>query len=181
MDNTETVKTEKSLAKAKKICALLKLGLWVLFALFCVYWLISLSSVVSSIIDQEQWSARGSNILQLILCLGFGCTVAMLFVVFMRFFSDVARGQSPFTMMQVSRLRIMSALLLVYFVVDALITNNSVLLQANDFNSGYMTTNSNNIIVTVNFSPLIAAAVVFAFSYVFKYGVLLQEFSDETL
>ncbi len=38
-----------------------------------------------------------------------------------------------------------------------------------------------NAIVAFNFAPLVAAAVVFAFSFVFKYGVLLQEFSDETL
>ena len=33
----------------------------------------------------------------------------------------------------------------------------------------------------IDFAPLIAAAVLFAFSFVFKYGVLLQELSDETL
>lgn len=34
---------------------------------------------------------------------------------------------------------------------------------------------------TLNLFPIVAAAVVFAFSFVFKYGVLLQEFSDDTL
>lgn len=53
-------------------------------------------------------------------------------------------------------------------------------MQANGVNAGYISTNSDTI-VSIYFAPFIIAAVVFAFSFVFKYGVLLQKFSDETL
>ena len=50
-----------------------------------------------------------------------------------------------------------------------------------DFSCRVYIVDSENAIIPINFAPFIAAAVVFAFSFVFKYGVLLQEFSDETL
>ena len=82
-------------------------------------------------------------------------------------------------MSQVKRLRIIAVLLLLYAVLDMVATNAMAVMQIDVINSGYISTNS--AIVTVNFTPFIAAAVVYAFSFVFKYGVLLQEFSDETL
>ena len=71
-------------------------------------------------------------------------------------------------------------MLLLYAAVDFLITANTSFLQLDGLNSGYASTNDNTII-PINLVPLIASAVIFAFSFVFEYGVLLQEFSGETL
>ena len=73
-----------------------------------------------------------------------------------------------------------SCLLLLYAVLDSAITLNTAAMQLETFNSGYISTNESTVL-TLNFAPFVAAAVVYAFSFVFKYGVLLQEFSDETL
>nr|WP_274381274.1 DUF2975 domain-containing protein [Gordonibacter urolithinfaciens] len=106
--------------------------------------------------------------------------IVALFSVFIRIFFGAARGESPFTMNQVRRLRIISALLLAYALVDLGISCNNTLIQFDLMNYGYVST-SDSAIVPLNLGPFLAAAIVFAFSFVFKYGVLLQEFSDETL
>ena len=81
-------------------------------------------------------------------------------------------------MLQVKRLRIIAVMLILYAVFDIAMKYNAVFLQFNGMNSGYASMDS---MLTIDFAPLVVAAVVYAFSFVFKYGVLLQEFSDETL
>ena len=83
-------------------------------------------------------------------------------------------------MAQVKRLQIIALLLLAYAVLDFVTAYNSASLQLQAINSGFISTND-SAILTLNFSPLIASAAVYAFSFVFKYGVLLQEFSDDVI
>ncbi|MEG0016407.1 MAG: hypothetical protein RR747_07480, partial [Gordonibacter sp.] len=90
------------------------------------------------------------------------------------------KGESPFVMAQVKRLRIVAGLLLVYAVIDSAVSFNTTLIQYGAMNYGYVSTND-SAIIAINFTPFAAAAVIFAFSFVFKYGVLLQEFSDDTV
>ena len=61
---------------------------------------------------------------------------------------------------------------LVYAVLEVVLTG-VVPFMAGGVDEGF--------IPTLNLFPFVASAVVFAFSFVFKYGVLLQEFSDETI
>ncbi|WP_417351661.1 hypothetical protein, partial [Gordonibacter pamelaeae] len=109
-----------------------------------------------------------------------GTVIAVLFIMLIGVFSDAANGRSPFTLEQVKRLRIMALSLLVYAVLEVAFSASSVMMQLGSINSGYFSTNGSGII-TIDFAPFIAAAVVYAFSFVFKYGVLLQEFSDDVI
>ena len=70
-------------------------------------------------------------------------------------------------------------MLLIYAILDMLISYNAASLHYDWANPGSLMVA--DPFVTINAAPIIAAAVVFAFSFVFKYGVLLQEFSDDAI
>lgn len=181
MDFEATDETEASLIRINKVCRFISASIKIIFILFCICWIFAAGLMVCSIMNIEGFGDIGdTSVLRLVLYLVYGGIIAVVFIVLIRIFSDVAKGDTPFAMIQVKRLRIIAADLLLYAILDFVITYNSALLQLDGFSSGYVSTNG-NAIVAVNFVPLIAAAVVFAFSFVFKYGVLLQELSDETL
>lgn len=71
-------------------------------------------------------------------------------------------------------------MLVLYVIVDSVASLGIPFTQVNSVDLGYASVTGNTII-PINFAPIIAAAVVFAFSFVFKYGVLLQEFSDDAI
>lgn len=175
LDN-EMGETQDSLFKIKRICHKINILMWVVFAVLSISWLVSVGSIIAALLE----ASNGALLLKLILCIAYGAVVATMFVAFSRVFLEVSKGDSPFTLTQVKRLRVIAALLVVYGVLDNAITNCVALMQANGVNAGYISTNSDTI-VSIYFAPFIIAAVVFAFSFVFKYGVLLQKFSDETL
>lgn len=79
-------------------------------------------------------------------------------------------------MLQVKRLRLIAISLLAYGVLEFVMTCSAAFM-----NQGWAGSSAGSVSPTLNFFPLVAAAVVFAFSFVFKYGILLQKLSDETL
>lgn len=176
----EMREAEQSLNKTKEVCKLINLVTKIVFVIFCFYWL----SVLIMVVFGESFS-KGTldlasvNIFQLALYIAHGLVIAFLLVIFAGIFGGVAKGESPFTMLQVKKLRLIAVLLLIYALLDIAVASNSSLLQFNGVNSGYVPTGDNTII-PINLVPIFGAAVVYAFSFVFKYGVLLQEFSDET-
>lgn len=173
--------TSSSLNKTNKVCKFISLAIKIVFVLICVYWLFAAGLMVFTFFNPGLNEEIGNtSVLKLIVYLAYGVIIAILFVSLNGIFSDVAKGESPFAMIQVRRLRLISIALLLYAIFDLVIAYNSALMQIDGFNTGYITTNG-NAIVPVNLAPFVAAAVVYAFSFVFKYGVLLQEFSDETI
>lgn len=172
MLDIELEEANSSLQKTRKICNYISVGLRVVFGLICIYWIIVVGAMLLSMSNPSLVIVQddGISFFSILLYLAYG---------FINIFSNTAKGETPFAMSQVKRLRIIAVLLLLYAVLDMVATNAMAVMQIDVINSGYISTNS--AIVTVNFTPFIAAAVVYAFSFVFKYGVLLQEFSDETL
>lgn len=182
MQIVEAEETERSsLTKIRKVCSSLCVALKVLFLVFCVGWLFSSGAILYSLINPDSFDAvSNSTPLNVVFCLAYGAIVAIMFSIFIAMFSDASKGESPFTMVQVRRLRLISAMLLLYVVVDSIASLGIPFTQVNSVDLGYASVTGNTII-PINFAPIIAAAVVFAFSFVFKYGVLLQEFSDDAI
>ena len=176
----EEKQAEDSMQRIVRACKVLSTIIKIIFAVLCVYWVFTTCFMVYTVFTDPTGSSGGLDFLRIVLHLAYIAVIVALFVVINGMFTDVAKGQTPFAMFQVKRLRIISVLLVAYCVLDIAITSNNALLQYSGLNTGFVSTNE-NVIIPVNFSPLIAAAIVFAFSFVFKYGVLLQEFSDETL
>lgn len=177
MYKQEETETCNSLAKVNKVCKFLSLLMKAAFLVFCIWWLISSIFMTCSLIGIDLFFSVGNlSPIGLFLYIIDGVIIGAILLILITIFSDAAHGISPFVMAQVKRLRKISLLLVSYTVVDLAISYNAAFLHYD----GSVNT-LNDPIMTINFSPVIAAAVVFAFSFVFKYGVLLQEFSDETL
>lgn len=175
-----------SLGRVRRVCRFIYIALKVLFAVFCVAWIVSLGTILYSLVNPSAFAEiENADLPSLILCILYGAIAAAMFVVFIRMFAGVAKSESPFTLIQVKRLRIISMLLVFYAIVDACVAISTPFLQlcqmgSNQMGSGYAST-TEWVVFPINFSAFIAAVVVFAFSFVFKYGVLLQKRSDETL
>ncbi|MEG0461876.1 hypothetical protein [Gordonibacter sp.] len=173
--------TKDSLKRIGRVCKSISLIVKIVFGVLCVYWVFTTAFMVFALVgDKTSEHAYGLSVLGVVLHLAYIVVIVALFMVINGIFSDAAKGDSPFTLSQVKRLRLISALLVVYCVLDFAITSNNTLLNYDGLNTGFVSTND-NMIFPLNISPLIASAVVFAFSFVFQYGVLLQEFSDDTV
>lgn len=172
--------TSDALARANRVCRFINIALKAASLVFVVFWLIAAGLMIYPLISPDQHNSGYLSFLAPLLFIGQGVSIAAMLIVFIKILSDVSKGESPFTMMQVKRLRTIAGLLLLYGVLDFAVSLNTAAVQLSGLDAGYISV-SGNAIVFLNLSPLIAAAVVFAFSFVFKYGVLLQELSDDTL
>lgn len=173
--------TDDSLQRIGKVCRRINIVMRVAFLVFCILWVFATCLIIYSLIESGQFfSDFGASIFRIVLYVIYAVIIVSLFACILGLFSDVAKGESPFSMRQVKRLRLISCVLVAYTICDYLISWNSLVFQVAGVETGYISTTGNSI-MPINVGPLIAAAVVFAFSFVFKYGVLLQEFSDDTL
>lgn len=177
----ERQETEASLAKSGRVCRYICTAMKVIAVLFCIFWLLAVGAMVCSLMNPDRPVSNGGvSVVHVLLYLAHGVIIATLLFNLIGIFSDVGKGESPFSMAQVKRLRLIAGLLLLYAILDNIINQNNALLNFSGLDSGYVTP-SGNTIIQINFAPFVVSAVVFAFSFVFKYGVLLQEFSDEAI
>lgn len=140
--------------------------------IFCVS-LYSVFSSDSSFAVDVEWF----DLLSLI-CVG--ALISLILKILSDVFGDTARGQSPFTMVQVKRVRIVAIALFADAVVGIFASPGFISsLHIAGFDVDY--TVSGQVVIPVDLGEILAALCLIALSFVFKYGVLLQEFSDETL
>lgn len=181
MSGEDIVEAENSLTRVHKVCRLIGIVVKVIFAIFCVCWLSTIGMMIYSLILPGAESVSDDvSVIRIVLYFAHGFAIALIFVVFIGIFTDAVKGQSPFVMKQVKRLRLIAGLLIIYAIVDVFVSGQVGLIQHGGLDSGYVSTGGNEII-PINLAPIIGASVAFAFSFVFQYSVLLQELSDETL
>ena len=108
------------------------------------------------------------------------CLFAAIFSMAALVFGDVSHEESPFSLKQAKRIRIIAWLLFAYTLLDALVPRGVVIgggsnpdgMSVVRFSSGYTNVNVG----------MFAVSVIFYFlASVFKYGVTLQELSDDTV
>ncbi|MEG1907057.1 MAG: DUF2975 domain-containing protein [Gordonibacter sp.] len=142
----------------------------VVFVFSCIWWLASAGVMIVDFLNPGVLNnVHSEGIPALVIFIVYGLVWVTIFIILIQIFSDVSKGKSPFMMPQVHRLRLVAAALLVYAILEFAITCVATFMQ------------QGAPITTINLASFIAAAVVFAFSFVFQYGVLLQEFSDDTV
>lgn len=167
--------TERLLAKASKACKIINIIMKVVVVFLCLWWLVSIGVMVGSLAIP----GFSDNPVTIVTLLGYVlCGIAMvaICVTLIKIFSDSSKGLSPFTMLQARRLKTLAVELLIYAALEFGLTCAASMSQ-----QGWMNGSTSGVSPTLNLFPFVAAAVIFAFSFVFKYGVLLQKLSDETL
>lgn len=122
----------------------------------------------------------GTRVLDLIVLSVYALVIIGLVYTVANVFADVVKGESPFTLAQGKRFRIIAVLLLVYVFLDAAMSTGTVAqIHIGDLELGYDVVDKSTL--SVNVGALFGAGFFWALSRIFEYGVLLQELSDETL
>lgn len=100
-------------------------------------------------------------------------------------FDDIARGTSPFTEKQASRIRLIGILLAVGVVLDIpSLAIDPLMVQSSQVRLGIgpaQNSQAGNPELRINMPLVYGAALSFFLSYVFKYGALLQRLTDDTV
>lgn len=179
MGGEEYRELEASLSGASRACKRLKSISLVCSVVFLVAWFLLLAFMITDAVVKGFDAHKLKGILYVAF---YGAvTISLLFVAF-RSFSDVANGESPFTLKQVSRFRFAALLLLTLAIVDTLLSTAFVYgfdIAGIDFaasgNHGVVQRH-----VRINAEPLFFAVILYGISVLFRYGVLLQRLTDET-
>lgn len=116
----------------------------------------------------------------------YSANACLLPFVLNRMLDDISKGRTPFTMQNANRLALLAIILLLCTVFEALLTtvDSHFVLSLGEHSvevGNFVRSFSSDSGTTLNLFPLLMSAMFFALSYVFKYGVLLQQESDETL
>ena len=94
---------------------------------------------------------------------------------------SIRHGSSPFTMHTSRQIKVVSFLLLVSFVLQAVVS----VIPFDGYSLGVMriglAKQGDGAVADLSISTLVASAIGFVLSYVFKYGALLQRLSDDTV
>lgn len=122
------------------------------------------------------------NVSSLLFLVVFGSVTWFLIKIILDIFGDVVSGKSPFAMQQVKRFRLVAALFLASAIIEAITSIGVIpIISAGSMGISYVTSASLSSSMSINAGNLFCAMIFWALSLVFKYGILLQRFSDETL
>lgn len=95
--------------------------------------------------------------------------------------NSIRHGSSPFTMHTSRQIKVVSFLLLASFVLQAVVS----VIPFDGYSLGVMriglAKQGDGVVADLSISTLVASVIGFVLSYVFKYGVLLQQLSDDTV
>lgn len=151
---------------------------WAAFVFFLICY-----SLLSSDLSDVNTPAVFAYPLVFLLYMG---SASLIPLILWRMLKEISDARTPFTLKNAKRLRVLALILLVYDILAFLmdVFASQFLLQSNGlsiFIGEAISDFASNSTATLDLFPLVIAAVFFALSYVFKYGVLLQQESDETL
>ena len=184
MNREDAKETEASLGKIKRICR--ALGIFLKFSIFAflAIWAVFVATCAIRLVGSDPQTVNlFEEMLSLVSVVVMGPLVAYLIKIGSDVFLDVVRGESPFTSIRSIRMRKVAVVLLVYAVLEAILSPGfAAILQMGGLDLGYRVTESLlGPSIPINMGVLLVAATLWALSLVFEYGVLLQELSDDTI
>lgn len=169
---------EASLKRIKKISRGLSYGSKFAIAVFSILF----ASVIALIAFGDSSSSLISKMALLApLCL-YALATMILLVIMHGIFESISKGDTPFTSAQVSRFRWAALVLLLGAVVETVFSSGALsIAQTDSMVVNYYDSSAGSNTPSINLASILGAALLFALSFVFEYGVILQEFTDDTL
>ena len=175
-----TLPLSMSLERVKRICAITKnliaIGTVVFFAIFVA----CLAPVASSAFEHGVDAGVALYLSAQLLLAACGVTGAVLAY---RIFSDLVRNDAVFSAEQIKRVRWISLLFVVVFILGFF--SSPAEMVYTDVQDTYVGISSQSTQIVgsahLDLGPLLFAAVFYCVSMVLEYGRLLQEASDETI
>lgn len=161
------------MAKLSRRLYLFSIVALVLYAAVCI-------ALCVVALGSGDWFSNGGAIalVPLVLSLIIG---GMIIYVLSKMLKDVSEQRSPFSLTQARRISFVGILLLVDVVLETLISAGAPLfISSNEVTAGFVS-NYTAPGLYINGPFLIATIICFCLSYIFRYGALLQWFTDETV
>ena len=180
MSDDETKVLHTSIAKMKLYCKAIRIVCFVSLIVF-----ISILAVLIGlqIYEHINGSVDEAGIKEIIYQIVFGLLVCFVLIVTLRALSDIVAGNSPFSMAQVRRLRLIGVALVLFALVESFLS--IPLFFSTDIAGQFIAVVSENgsvaPIIKVNLTAIIASLACFGLAIICKYGILLQEISDDTV
>ena len=176
----ELSEAQSALKRIQRISKYMAVILKAAVILFCLVWvaiIIALGLMALSFIPSNS-AVEASTVIPF----GFyGFATILLLIILQGVFSDIAKGSSPFTKKQVRRFRWAALVLFLGAVLEALFSSGAqFLIQSENMNVEYRDSSNGNIL-SINAGSILGSALLLTMSFVFEYGVILQEFTDDTL
>ncbi|MRX83540.1 hypothetical protein [Eggerthella guodeyinii] len=170
------------MAKASRVIAIALRAIFVATCIFVVLLLALYFYQLGTFDGEIDIVALLTSIAYHVLTAAVSCLI--LFVA-IKVFDDIARGTSPFTEKQASRIRLIGILLVAGVVLDIpSLVIDPLMVQSSQVHLGIgpaQDSPTGNPELRVNMPLVYGAALSFFLSYVFKYGALLQRLSDDTV
>lgn len=163
---------------SKLMKGILKIGM-VLFGIVLVASIILVAAKFLALLPVDGFEIDISALIPFVV---YGIATLVLLKIMHDVFADIAKGESPFARVQVKRFRWAALILLIGAIVEAIFSSSAMsVVQYDDMNITYHDSSVPGNALRLNAGSLLGAALLFTISFVFEYGALLQEFTDDTL
>jgi cytochrome b561 len=168
-----------SVNKMKKVCGVIKVLCVISLVLVAAVYLVGVAVMI--LFNQNNAQSQ-VGLVEFIYHISEGVLVFLLMFMFMRVFSDVVAGDSPFTMKQVRRLRIAGSLFLAFALLQLFLPLGYLFSTSfQSVNVSFESTEYGQLMPTIKLSVFFASFICYGIAIVFKYGIQLQQLSDDTL
>lgn len=166
------------ISAVRKVCKIIRMVILVALVLFCAIVALFVGLLIVRSLDSASSVVLGSIGYVLL----FGLDVAAILFIAARVFREAEQGH-PFARKQVSRLRCISILFVVYALIECIFAVNfQGTASIGGFDIGVL---GGDVSPTpssfVNVGALLFAVAIYCVSFIFRYGSLLQEMSDDTV
>ncbi len=166
--NTESERIESSIRRVRKSCFLLKVAT-VLILIF--------ATILYAAIIMVALSLQSVQPVSLFLNVIEGVSVVSALIVLYRVLSATVAERTPFPDGQSRRFVLLGVLFVLYFL--AMMTGSSLLLSIPEMSVECSAGTSGK--VTIDIMWIVASLIMFTFAAIVRYGMLLQELSDDTV
>ena len=167
--------TEVILSKTKKVCSILRIVAVIFFILFLVAYALYIGVGIYS----QPFEAIAAPAFYAVV---HGVAVETILILIILGLTDVKKGLSPVTYRQAKRFQIAGFIFLALITIELFIpVNLSVDLLSNADTSVIVEMDSTTETANFNVNNFLLALASFCLSFIFKYGVLLQQDSDDTV
>lgn len=182
MSDNEGSALHSSLEHIRTVCKVIRVACLVCLVGFILCWVVFTSWMIAEYINA---TPNGVQIEDISYTFLFGVMVCVLFIVTLRIFSDIVAGETPFSHKQVKRLRYLGAAFLVFAAIELILSTSfyfdTQLLGQTLSVVGESASEIPSEFIRIDLTAILAALASYGLALIFKYGILLQEYSDETL
>ena len=178
MGDIEEVDLEKSLARASKVCRIIRNVITAAVIVFAVGWVVALGMSVLEGVT----AGRLGSIWVAAYVFAYGALVLLLGASMIKIFSSVVKQAQPFSEKQADRLRLVALLALGLVILELVYTatvSYSVVPEVGyniGINDAYPADS-----VNLNAGMLVFSAIMYSLSALFRYAALLQQLSQDTV